>query len=78
MAGCCKLLDARILCFCICTFKCGHNVLTNLQQDKYYSLLCNFLSLYEWTLKGQSHENRLVYIFQGIGNCAFIEGAEPA
>ena len=25
-----------------------HNVPVNLQQDKCYSLFCNFLSLYEW------------------------------
>ena len=32
------------------------------------SLFCNFLSLYEWTLKGQIPENRLSYIFQAIGH----------
>ena len=48
MAGCNKLLGARILCSCICPCRSGHNVSINLQQDKYYSLFCNFLSLYEW------------------------------
>ena len=33
-----------------------------------YSLFYNFLSLYEKTLKGQSLENGLFYIFQAIGN----------
>ena len=53
---------------------CGavHNVPVNLQQDKYYSLFCNFLSLYKLKnvilFKGQSLENGLSYIFQAIGN----------
>ena len=46
----------------------GHDVPVNIQKDKCYSLFCNFLSLYEWTLKGQSFENRLSCIFQTIGN----------
>ena len=29
MAGCCKLLGARILCSCNCPFRSGHNVLEN-------------------------------------------------
>ena len=72
LAGCCKFLDARILCVCICTFRCGHNVLTNLQQDKYYSLFFSFLSLYEWgkcyAFKDKSLENGLPCIFQVTGN----------
>ena len=49
----------------------GHSVPVNLQQDKCYSLFCNWL--YKWksvvcTLKGQSFENGLSYIFRAIGN----------
>jgi len=44
----------------------------NLQQDKYYSPFCNFLSLYEWesviTVKGQSLEKGLFCMFQAAGN----------
>ena len=31
-----------------CLGRSGHNVPINLQQDKYYSLFYNFLSLCEW------------------------------
>lgn len=48
MTGCCKFLGAGIFCFCSCPYKVDHNVLTNLQQDKYYSLFCVFSSLYAW------------------------------
>ena len=68
MIGCCRLLGVEILCSGICPHTSGHAVPVNLQQDKYYSFFCNFLSLYEWTLKGQSPENRLSYIFQAIVN----------
>ena len=44
----------------------------NLQQDKCYSLLCIFLSLYEWTPTGQSPKNRLPCIFQPTGNILFF------
>ena len=64
----CRLLGAGILCSCSCPRRSGHSVPVNLQQDKCYSLFCNFLFLYEWTLKGQSPENRLSCIFQAIGN----------
>ena len=46
VVGCCKLLGVRILCSYICPHRSGHNVPVNLQQDKCYSLFCNFLSLY--------------------------------
>ena len=48
MTGCCKFLGARSFCFCSWPPKADHNVLTNLQQDKYYSFLCVFSSLYAW------------------------------
>ena len=41
----CKLLGAGILCFCSCPRKSGHDVPANLQQNKGYSLFCNFLKL---------------------------------
>ena len=66
--GCCRLLGAGILCSCSCSPRSGCDVPVNLQQDKCYSLFCNFLSLYEWTLEGQSPENRLSCIFQAVGN----------
>ena len=44
----CKLLGVGILCSCSCPHRSGHDVPVNLQQDKRYSLFCNFLSLYEW------------------------------
>ena len=49
----------------------SQDVPVNLQQDKYYSLSCNFLSLYDWTLEGQGPEKRLFCIFQNIGNIFF-------
>ena len=48
MASCCKLLGVGILWSCSCPSRSGHNVPINLQQDKCYSLFCNFLSLCEW------------------------------
>ena len=68
MVCCCKLLSVGILCSHICPLRSGQDVPVNLQQDKCYSLFCNFLSLYEWTLKGQSPETRLSCIFHAIGN----------
>ena len=53
----------------------GHHVPVNLQQDKYYSLFCNFLFLNEWAtlyLTGQSLENGLPCIFQEIGNILLV------
>ena len=50
--GCGKLLGVELFCSCSCPCKSGHNVPVTPQQDKCYSLFCNFLSLYEWTLKG--------------------------
>ena len=58
----------KILCSCSCPPRSDHDVPINLQPDKCYSLFCNFLSLYEWTLEGQSPENSLSCIFQVIGN----------
>ena len=45
--GCCKLLCSRILHSCLCPCRSSHNVPINL-QDKRYSLLWNFLCLFEW------------------------------
>ena len=57
VAGCCKLLgaghtwsDVIILCSFSCPCRSGHDVPVTLQQDKFYSLFCNFLSLYEWKM----------------------------
>ena len=47
MAGCCKLLGAKMLCLKMST-RSGHNVPINHQQGKYNFLFCSFLSLYEW------------------------------
>ena len=68
MVSCCKLLGIGILCSCSCAHRSDHDGPVNLQQDQCYSLFYNFLSLYEWILKGQSPENRLSCIFQAIGN----------
>ena len=49
MASCCKLLGVRILCSCSGPCRSGHDVsVKHLQQNKCYSLFCNFLSLCEW------------------------------
>ena len=76
--GCCKLLGVGILCSCSCPRMSGRDVPVNLPQDKCYSLFRNFLSLYKWTLKGQSLENRLSCIFQAIDNILLQTGTEPA
>ena len=68
MVGCSNLLGAGILCSCNCLSRSGHDVSVNFQQDTCYSLFCNFLSLYEWTLKDQSPENGLSCIFHAVGN----------
>ena len=72
MVGCCKLLGVGILCSYRCPHRSGHDVPVNLQQDKCYSLFCNFLSLCEWkkcyTFKDQSLENGLSCLFQAVGN----------
>ena len=77
MTGWCNFLGVGILCSCSCLGRSGHNVPINLQQDKYYSLFCNFLSVYEWKsvtiFKGHSLENRLSYIFQPMGNIIFTK-----
>ena len=43
MADFCELFGAEILCSCICPCNPGHSVPINLQQDKCYSQMCNFL-----------------------------------
>ena len=48
MVGCCKLLGVRIICSYRYTGRSWLDVPINLQQDKCYSLFCNFLSLCEW------------------------------
>lgn len=48
MVGCCKLPGTRILCACSCPRKSGRDVPASCQQDKYYSVFCNFLSLCQW------------------------------
>ena len=65
-----NFLGVRFLCSCNCPQRSAHvhMCLINLQQDKSYSLFCNFLSLYECALKGQSPENKLSCIFQATGN----------
>ena len=68
---CCRLLGVGILCSCCCPCRSGHDVPVNLQQDKCYSLFCNFISPCEWKniiLKGQSLEIGLSCIFHAIGN----------
>ena len=61
-----KPLGPRILCSYSCPHRSGNNVPVNFQQEKYYSLFCNFVSLCEWKraipLKGQNPERALLYI----------------
>ena len=45
---CCRLLGVGILCSSCCPCRSGHDVPVNLQQDKCYSLFCNFISPREW------------------------------
>ena len=56
-----------ILYSCNCPHRSGHTIPINPQQDKCYSLFCNFLIAILmgkcYTLKGQSLENGLFYIF---------------
>ena len=74
--GCCKLLGVRILYFCSCPYRSGHNVPINLQQDNCYFQFCNFLLPYEWKSftvfkvesGRQSLENGLSCTFQAPGN----------
>ena len=66
MIGCHKLLCVRILYSCSCTCWPGHNMPINFQEDKYYSLFCNFLSPYEWEivipLKVRALRRAILYI----------------
>ena len=64
--SCCEFFGVWILCSCSYPCRSGHNVLVNLQQ-MLFSVL-QLLSLYEWTLQGQSPEKTLSCIFQAIGN----------
>ena len=64
VVSCCKLLSVGILCSCSCPRRSDHSVPVKFQQDKCYSLFWNFLSLYEWILRGQSPGNRLSCTFQ--------------
>ena len=48
LVACSKLLGFGILCSRSCPHRSGHDVPVNLQQDKCYSLCCNFLSVYKW------------------------------
>ena len=65
-----------VLYSCSCPSMSGHDGPVNLQQNRCYSLFCNFLSLYEWKgvlplkvkLGRQSLEKELSCIFQAIGN----------
>ena len=77
VVSCCKLLGLGILCCCSCPQRSGQDVPINLQQDKCYSLFCNFLSLYEWTLKDHNPKNRLSYIFQTVGNILLQKVQSP-
>ena len=48
VVGSCKLLGAGTLCSGIYPGRSGHDVPVDLQEDKYDSPFCKFLSLYEW------------------------------
>ena len=67
MVGCCKLLGISFVLADVGVGS-GHSVSVNLQQDKYYSLFCNFLFPCEWKcvtpFKGQSLGNGLSCTFQ--------------
>ena len=47
MVDCCKCLGVGVLCSHSCPGRSCHSIPIDLQQDKCYSLLCNFLSLYK-------------------------------
>ena len=65
---CWKLFGVEIFYFCSYPPRSGEDVPVNLHQDKCCFLFCKFLSIYEWTLKGQSLENKLSCVFQATGN----------
>ena len=58
-----RLPGVGFLCSFICPCRSGHDIPINLQQDKCCSMFCKFLSLYEWTLGGQTPEIRLPVYF---------------
>ena len=69
MADYCKLLDAGILCSYSCPSRSDHNV--SVTRQLLFSVLQLFVSMRMgkcYTFKGQSLENGLYYVFQGIGN----------
>ena len=49
----------------------------NLQENKCYSLFCNFLSTYEWALIGLCLGNSLLFIFQAIYNILLQKMQSP-
>ena len=80
MSGCCKLLGAGMLCSYTCPCRSGYNILINLQQENFYFLFFNFLSLYEWktitSLKFRTF--KIVYpVYFGLLSTFFYKGAEP-
>ena len=79
--ACWKLLSTGMLCSCSSPPQPGRNVPINFQQNKCYSLFCNFLSLYEWkrviALKLRALE-WLACMFQALGNSFLTKGTESA
>ena len=74
-----------ILCSCSYPHRSGHHVTVNLQQDKCYSVLQLFISIWMKSIiplkvkpGRQSLENGLSLTFQVIGNILLDKGAEPA
>ena len=65
-ANCWKLFGIGIF-YCSYPPRSGEDVPVNLHQDKCCCLFCKFLSIYEWTLRGRSLENKLFCIFQATG-----------
>ena len=75
MASCCQFLGVGILCSYKCPHRSGHDSPVNLQEDKCYSLFCNFL-ISTWmktcyTFK-DSFDNGLPYISQATGNTQLV------
>lgn len=75
MTGCCKLLGG----LCLHSVHEGQVTWSNLQPDKCYSLLCNFLSLNEWENVKPLKIRALrmtTCIFQAIGNILAAKAVE--
>ena len=68
MVSCCTLLVLESFVLTAVHVGHGQDVSVNFQQEKYYSLFCNFLSLCDWTLKSESLEKDLACLFQAVGN----------